>query len=56
LRRSATLLHGDPARLIKSEAEAAVRRALEELRRLGCRIALDDFGTGYSSLTDQAYE
>jgi EAL domain-containing protein (putative c-di-GMP-specific phosphodiesterase class I) len=66
------LLHGDPARLIQSEAEAAgipvslmeveitesvlvkdsaaVRGALEELRRLGCRIALDDFGTGYSSL------
>jgi diguanylate cyclase len=67
------LLHGDPARLIQSEAEAAgipvslieveitesllikdsaaVRNALEELRRLGCRIALDDFGTGYSSLS-----
>jgi len=66
------LLHGDPAHLIRSEAEAAgipvsmieveitesvlvkdsaaVRRELEELRRLGCRIALDDFGTGYSSL------
>jgi diguanylate cyclase len=66
------LLHGDPARLIQSEAEAAgipvslieveitesllikdsaaVRSALEGLRRLGCRIALDDFGTGYSSL------
>jgi EAL domain-containing protein (putative c-di-GMP-specific phosphodiesterase class I) len=29
---------------------AAVRSALEKLRRLGCRIALDDFGTGYSSL------
>jgi diguanylate cyclase (GGDEF)-like protein len=29
---------------------AAVRRALEKLRQLGCRIALDDFGTGYSSL------
>jgi diguanylate cyclase len=29
---------------------AAVRGALEKLRRLGCRIALDDFGTGYSSL------
>jgi len=27
-----------------------VRNALEQLRRLGCRIALDDFGTGYSSL------
>ncbi|MGH8258431.1 MAG: putative bifunctional diguanylate cyclase/phosphodiesterase, partial [Steroidobacteraceae bacterium] len=27
-----------------------VRRALERLRQLGCRIALDDFGTGYSSL------
>jgi EAL domain-containing protein (putative c-di-GMP-specific phosphodiesterase class I) len=29
---------------------AAIRTALERLRRLGCRIALDDFGTGYSSL------
>jgi diguanylate cyclase (GGDEF)-like protein len=29
---------------------AKVRRALERLRQLGCRIALDDFGTGYSSL------
>ena len=29
---------------------AKVRRALERLRELGCRIALDDFGTGYSSL------
>jgi len=29
---------------------AAVRRALERLRELGCRISLDDFGTGYSSL------
>jgi diguanylate cyclase len=29
---------------------ATVRSALEQLRRLGCRIALDDFGTGYSSL------
>jgi diguanylate cyclase (GGDEF)-like protein len=29
---------------------AKVRRALEKLRQLGCRIALDDFGTGYSSL------
>ena len=29
---------------------ATVRRALERLRQLGCRIALDDFGTGYSSL------
>jgi diguanylate cyclase (GGDEF)-like protein len=66
------LLHGDPVRLLQSEAEAAgipvsmieveitesllikdsaaVRSALEGLRRLGCRIALDDFGTGYSSL------
>jgi diguanylate cyclase (GGDEF)-like protein len=66
------LLHGDPARVIQTEAaeagipaslieveitesllvkdSAAVRAALEGLRRLGCRIALDDFGTGYSSL------
>ena len=29
---------------------AKVRKALERLRQLGCRIALDDFGTGYSSL------
>jgi diguanylate cyclase (GGDEF)-like protein len=29
---------------------ATVRRALQRLRELGCRIALDDFGTGYSSL------
>src|SRR6185437_10554171 len=29
---------------------AAVRRALERLRDLGCVISLDDFGTGYSSL------
>src|SRR5260221_1868931 len=66
------LLHGDPARVVETEAAAAgvspalieieitepllvknsvtVRSALEQLRRLGCRIALDDFGTGYSSL------
>lgn len=25
--------------------------ALQELRRLGCRISMDDFGTGYSSLS-----
>ncbi|MEJ2482160.1 MAG: GGDEF domain-containing phosphodiesterase [Gemmatimonadota bacterium] len=25
-------------------------RALEEIRKLGCRIAIDDFGTGFSSL------
>jgi diguanylate cyclase len=49
---------GIPASLIEVEItesvlvkdSAAVRGALEELRRLGCRIALDDFGTGYSSL------
>jgi diguanylate cyclase (GGDEF)-like protein len=29
---------------------ATVRRALERLRQIGCKIALDDFGTGYSSL------
>ena len=34
--------------LVKDSAIA--RRALERLRRIGCRIALDDFGTGYSSL------
>jgi diguanylate cyclase (GGDEF)-like protein len=66
------LLHGDPARVVETEAAAAgvptalieieitesvlvhdsatVRRALQRLRELGCRIALDDFGTGYSSL------
>jgi diguanylate cyclase (GGDEF)-like protein len=27
-----------------------VQGALQQLRKLGCRIALDDFGTGYSSL------
>lgn len=27
-----------------------VRKALHDLRSLGCRIAIDDFGTGYSSL------
>jgi EAL domain-containing protein (putative c-di-GMP-specific phosphodiesterase class I) len=25
-------------------------RALQEIRKLGCRIAIDDFGTGFSSL------
>jgi predicted signal transduction protein with EAL and GGDEF domain len=34
--------------LVKDSAQA--RGALEQLRRIGCRIALDDFGTGYSSL------
>src|SRR3569833_2296521 len=29
---------------------AAVRTALERMRKLGCRLALDDFGTGFSSL------
>jgi diguanylate cyclase len=28
-----------------------VRKVLEKLRQLGCRIALDDFGTKYSSLS-----
>ncbi len=29
---------------------AASVKALEEIRKLGCRIAIDDFGTGFSSL------
>jgi diguanylate cyclase (GGDEF)-like protein len=53
-----TAAAGIPASLIEIEItesllvkdSATVRRALEKLRRLGCRIALDDFGTGYSSL------
>ncbi len=32
-------------------AEAATRRALERIQRLGCRVAIDDFGTGYGGLT-----
>ena len=28
----------------------ATVRALQEIRKLGCRIAIDDFGTGFSSL------
>jgi len=28
-----------------------VRKTLQRLRELGCRLALDDFGTGYSSLS-----
>jgi diguanylate cyclase (GGDEF)-like protein len=49
---------GIPASLIEIEItesllvkdSATVRKALERLRQIGCRIALDDFGTGYSSL------
>jgi EAL domain-containing protein (putative c-di-GMP-specific phosphodiesterase class I)/signal transduction histidine kinase/CheY-like chemotaxis protein len=33
------------------DAEAAVLRTIEQLRRRGVSFALDDFGTGYSSLT-----
>jgi EAL domain-containing protein (putative c-di-GMP-specific phosphodiesterase class I) len=33
------------------EDEAAARRFLERLHRLGCGIALDDFGTGYGTFT-----
>jgi len=33
------------------EDSADVRKTLERLRALGCRLALDDFGTGYSSLS-----
>jgi diguanylate cyclase (GGDEF)-like protein len=33
------------------EDSVAVRKTLERLRALGCRLALDDFGTGYSSLS-----
>lgn len=29
---------------------ARVRRGLDAVRELGCRVAVDDFGTGYSSL------
>jgi Amt family ammonium transporter len=29
---------------------AAASTALEEIRKLGCRVAIDDFGTGFSSL------
>jgi EAL domain-containing protein (putative c-di-GMP-specific phosphodiesterase class I) len=29
---------------------ARVRRGLNAVRELGCRVAVDDFGTGYSSL------
>jgi diguanylate cyclase (GGDEF)-like protein/PAS domain S-box-containing protein len=28
-----------------------VRRIMEELKALGCRLSIDDFGTGYSSLS-----
>ncbi|WP_162131391.1 putative bifunctional diguanylate cyclase/phosphodiesterase [Gayadomonas joobiniege] len=27
------------------------RRAVDEIRKMGCKIALDDFGTGYSSMS-----
>jgi len=33
------------------DAEAAVRRTIEQLHHRGVSFALDDFGTGYSSLT-----
>ncbi len=33
------------------EDEAAARRFVERLHRLGCGIALDDFGTGYGTFT-----
>lgn len=35
--------------IVKDSAE--VRKTLQRLRELGCRLALDDFGTGYSSLS-----
>jgi diguanylate cyclase (GGDEF)-like protein/PAS domain S-box-containing protein len=48
----------EPSRLVLELTETAmlednwaVKRSLDELKRIGARIALDDFGTGYSSLT-----
>jgi EAL domain-containing protein (putative c-di-GMP-specific phosphodiesterase class I)/AmiR/NasT family two-component response regulator/HPt (histidine-containing phosphotransfer) domain-containing protein len=48
----------DPTRMVLEitetatlEAEAAVRRTIEQLHHRGVSFALDDFGTGYSSLT-----
>ncbi|QRM56992.1 EAL domain-containing protein [Sinorhizobium sp. BG8] len=47
-----------PSRIVIEITEAVlmldspvVRRVLQALSALGCRIALDDFGTGYSSLS-----
>jgi len=47
-----------PSRLVIEITEAVlmhdnpeIRRLLDEIRNIGCRIALDDFGTGYSSLS-----
>lgn len=53
-----TALAGVPSSLIEVEITESlivkdssdVRKTLERLRGLGCRLALDDFGTGYSSL------
>jgi EAL domain-containing protein (putative c-di-GMP-specific phosphodiesterase class I)/CheY-like chemotaxis protein len=48
----------DPTRVVLEitetatlDAEAAVRRTIEQLHHRGVSFALDDFGTGYSSLT-----
>lgn len=47
-----------PSRLVVEITEAVlmhdnpeIRRILDEIHQLGCRIAIDDFGTGYSSLS-----
>jgi EAL domain-containing protein (putative c-di-GMP-specific phosphodiesterase class I) len=47
-----------PSRLVVEITEAVlmhdnpeIRRILDSIHQLGCRIAIDDFGTGYSSLS-----
>jgi diguanylate cyclase (GGDEF)-like protein/PAS domain S-box-containing protein len=47
-----------PSRLVVEITEAVlmhdnpeIRRILDAIHQLGCRIAIDDFGTGYSSLS-----
>jgi diguanylate cyclase (GGDEF)-like protein len=46
----------DPSRLVIELTESnmierldLVRRTLDQLKELGCKVAIDDFGTGYSS-------